>query len=48
MKMMIAALVLTIVTVVYLFWSRNAITRVPGYTTPLWQTPEVLLTPGQK
>ncbi|MFN0072047.1 MAG: hypothetical protein ACKVVP_11230 [Chloroflexota bacterium] len=41
--LLLAALV--IVTAVYLFWSRNVITRAPGYTTPLGETPTTLRTP---
>lgn len=37
---LLAALV--ILTGLYLYWSRNVITRVPGYTTPIGQTPTTL------
>jgi hypothetical protein len=36
---------LVVLTAVYLYWSRNVITRVPGYTTPIGQTPTVLQKP---
>jgi hypothetical protein len=36
---------LVVLTAVYLHWSRNMITRVPGYTTPIGATPTTLQRP---
>jgi hypothetical protein len=41
--LLLAALV--VLTAVYLHWSRNMITRVPGYTTPIGATPTILQKP---
>lgn len=43
LNILLAALVVLIG--IYLFWSRNVITRVPGYTTPIGQTPSALQKP---
>jgi hypothetical protein len=42
-NLLLAALV--VLTGIYLYWSRNVITRVPGYTTPIGQTPIPLQKP---
>jgi len=45
MRRTLLLVALVVLAAVYLHWSRNMITRVPGYTTPIGATPTTLQKP---